>query len=126
MARQIEQCSQLGVLNLVGKDTLEQLSGLLNSAAVVVSPDSGPAHIANALGVPVIGLYACTWSRRSGPYNSLDYCVDQFEQAALKFMHKNASDLFWGTKIEKPGVMELITLEQVKSRLDRVMEARNL
>ncbi len=108
-------------LNLVGKDTLEQLVGLLSKAAVVVSPDSGPAHLANAVGVPVIGLYACTWSQRSGPYNSLDFCVDKFEDAALEHHHKSADDLRWGTKIEKPAVMELISVDEVCEQLDKVL-----
>ncbi len=69
-------------INLVGKDTLEQSKALLERADLVISPDSGPAHIASALGTPVIGLYAATWSKRSGPYNSLYLCVDRFEAAA--------------------------------------------
>lgn len=109
-------------LNLVGKDTLEQLVGLLGEASVVISPDSGPAHIANAVGVPVIGLYACTWSKRSGPYNSLQYCVDKFEVAAEVFLNQSAESLRWGTKIEKPGVMELIEVDEVCQRLDQVMK----
>lgn len=109
-------------LNLVGKDTLEQLVGLLSKATVVVSPDSGPAHIADAMGVPVIGLYACTWSKRSGPYNSLAYCVDKFEVAAEMFLQKSAHALRWGTKIEKPGVMDLIEVEGVCEKLDQLIK----
>lgn len=121
MADEITRTMQHQALNLVGKDTLEQLPGLLSKAAVVVSPDSGPAHIANALGVPVIGLYACTWSKRSGPYNSLEFCVDKFEAAARQFLNKSADSLRWGTKIEKPGVMDLILLDDVKQQLDKVL-----
>jgi len=112
-------------LNLVGKDTLEQLLGLLSRATVVVSPDSGPAHMANAMGVPVIGLYACTWSKRSGPYNSLDLCVDKFELAAKTFLNKSANELYWPTKIEMPGVMELIEVNDVCEKLDRVMNDKS-
>jgi len=103
--------------NLVGKDTLEQSKALLSLASVVISPDSGPAHIASALGTPVIGLYAATWSKRSGPYNSLSLCVDRFEEAALKYRGKSASELRWGSRIEEPGVMDLIQPEDVIERL---------
>jgi len=126
MARDITSNMQNHALNLVGKDTLEQLVGLLSKATVVVSPDSGPAHMANALAVPVIGLYACTWSKRSGPYNFLDYCVDKFEEAAEKFLNKSANDLRWGTKIEMPGVMELIEVADVCEKLDQVMKNNNI
>jgi len=126
MAQDIQSNMQEQALNLVGKDTLEQLVGLLSKATVVVSPDSGPAHIANALAVPVIGLYACTWSKRSGPYNSLEYCIDKYEEAAEKFLNKSANDLRWGTKIEMPGVMELVMVDEVCEKLDQVMANNNV
>ena len=37
-------------------------------ADIVVSPDTGPLHIARALDVPVIGLYGYTNPKRTGPY----------------------------------------------------------
>ena len=123
MASAIE--SKLGnagrISNLVGKDTLQQLMGLLSRVDVVLSPDSGPAHIANALGTPVIGLYACTWSKRSGPYNSLDFCIDKFETAAITYYQKSADQLFWGTRIEQPGVMALIEPDEVMQMLEKVV-----
>ncbi|MCG8466520.1 MAG: glycosyltransferase family 9 protein [Xanthomonadales bacterium] len=105
------------IVNFVGKDTLPQLLALLQRAAIVVSPDSGPAHMASAVGTPVIGLHAATWSQRSGPYRSLDYCVDAFEQAALQFKRKPAQQLRWGQRIETAGVMNLVSVEAVKTKL---------
>ena len=125
MATEITDAMQNTVINLVGKDTLEQLIGLLACARVVLSPDSGPAHLANAVGVPVIGLYACTASARSGPYNSLDYCLDKFQRAAETVLQKSVDDLRWGRKIEQPGVMDLISLKAVCEMLDRVMSAES-
>ena len=104
-------------VNLIGKDTIPQLVALLHRADVLISPDSGPVHIANAVGTKVVGLYACTNSRRSGPYNSLDYCVDKYADAANIFYKKNADNLAWNKKIEKAGVMDLITVEEVIERL---------
>lgn len=105
-------------LNLIGKDTLEQSKALLRQADAVLTPDAGPAHIASALGTPVIGIYAATWSRRSGPYNSLDLCVDQYEEAARRFRNKAAADVRWGHRIEEPGVMDLVRPADVIERLD--------
>ena len=117
VGREIEQRMQAKCLNLVGKDTLEQSKAMLRRADLVISPDSGPAHIASALGTPVVGLYAATWSRRSGPYNSLPLCVDRFEEAALQFRRKPAQDLRWGTRIEEPGVMDLVRPADVIGRM---------
>jgi len=109
----IEAAMKSSCTNLVGKDTLEQSKALLKRSDLVISPDSGPAHIASALGTPVIGLHAATWSKRSGPYNSLHLCVDRFEEAALKYRDCEATELRWGTRIEEPGVMDLIRPQDV-------------
>jgi len=124
MGSSIERLMKETCLNLVGQDTLEQSKALLELADLVISPDSGPAHIASALGTPVIGLYAATWSRRSGPYNSLDLCVDRFEIAARKFRNCEPGDLRWGTRIEVPGVMELIETDDVIAQLHSWWEQR--
>ena len=57
-----------GVVDLCGKTSLDGLIGLLRAARFVVSVDSGPMHLAAALGVPMLGIH--TWSdpRLVGPY----------------------------------------------------------
>ena len=104
-------------INLIGKDTIPQLVALLDKADVLISPDSGPVHIANAVNTKVIGLYACTNSQRSGPYNSLELCVDKYADAAQIFFKKSSDDLAWNKKIEKEGVMQLITVDDVIDKL---------
>jgi len=110
---EIERASQCEFINLIGRDTLEQSKALLKQADLLISPDSGPVHIASALGTPVLGLYAATWSRRSGPFNSLDLCVDHFADAARRYRRREPEELRWGTRIEVPGVMDLIRPEEV-------------
>jgi len=119
--REIESAMQHEPQNLIGKDTICQSVALLKQAAVVISPDSGPAHIASAVGTPVIGLYAATPSKRSGPYNSLELCVDKYEEAARKFRRKQPQELRWGQRIEYPGVMDLIETGEVIEKLDQFM-----
>lgn len=104
-------------INLIGKDTLQQLLAMLERADLVISPDSGPIHIANAVGTRAIGLYACTNPKRSGPYNSLDLCVDKYADAARLFLDKDASQLAWNKKIEMEGVMDLIEVDEVIEKL---------
>lgn len=104
--------------NLIGKDTITQSVALLKKASVVLSPDSGPAHIASAVDTPVIGLYAATPSQRSGPYNSLKLCIDKYTEAARTFRQKEPEELRWGQRIEYPGVMELIETREVIDKLN--------
>ncbi|TNF88156.1 MAG: glycosyltransferase family 9 protein [Gammaproteobacteria bacterium] len=122
MGETIEQAMQNRPINLIGKDTLPQLVALLQRADIVLSPDSGPAHLANAMGTIVIGLHASTWSKRSGPYSSLDLCVDKFAEAAQIFRQKKPEDLRWGTRIEEDGVMDLIEVDEVIEKLERAIE----
>jgi heptosyltransferase I len=105
--------------NLIGKDTITQSVALLQQADVVISPDSGPAHIASAVGTPVIGLYAATPSKRSGPFNSVNLCVDRYTEAARKFRQKEPAELRWGQRIEFPGVMDLIETQDVIDKLEQ-------
>ncbi|SDQ54938.1 heptosyltransferase I [Pseudoxanthomonas sp. CF385] len=107
------------VLDLVGKDTLKQLPALLARADLVVTPDSGPMHIANAMGSAVLGLHAASNPHRSGPYSTTRYCVDRYDDAARKYRGKPAADLPWGTKIEHDGVMGLVTVEDAVAAFER-------
>lgn len=122
-AAAISQHMQMPALNLVGQDTLPQFLALLRRARLLISPDSGPAHMASVAGIPVLGLYAATDPQRSGPYQYRDYCVDAYSQAAQQLEGQPASALKWGHKIEKRGVMDLITLEQAIAQAERLMMA---
>lgn len=57
---------------------LRELAWLLQHARLVIGGDTGPLHLAAALGTKVIGLYGPTDPRRNGPYGQLGHCVDHF------------------------------------------------
>jgi heptosyltransferase I len=103
--------------DLIGKDTLKQFLALARRATLVLTPDSGPMHMANAVATPVLGLHAASNPQRSGPYSDRRWCVDRYDAAARKFGGKPAADLPWGTKLEYPGVMDLIEVDDVLERL---------
>jgi heptosyltransferase-1 len=58
---------------------LRQLAWILRKAEVVIGADTGPLHLADALGTRVIGLYGPTNPRRNGPYHQLQHCIDRFQ-----------------------------------------------
>jgi heptosyltransferase I len=125
MGAAIEQAASAGsaswLVNQIGRDTLPQLLALLARSRVLISPDSGPAHMATMVGTPVIGLYAATRCERCGPYLSRQWCVDRYEAAARLFYGRTAAELPWHAKIEREGVMDLVEVDAVRERLDALM-----
>ncbi|MGP0027710.1 MAG: glycosyltransferase family 9 protein, partial [Streptosporangiaceae bacterium] len=55
-------------LDLTGQTTLPQLAALLAMADVMIANDTGPLHLAAALGRPVVAPYTCTKVLLNGPY----------------------------------------------------------
>ena len=55
-------------VDLIGKTTLKQLIHIIRGARVFVGGDTGPLHLAAAIGTPVVGLYGPTDTSRNGPY----------------------------------------------------------
>jgi ADP-heptose:LPS heptosyltransferase len=63
-------------LLFTGKTSLPRLAALLSLADVMVANDTGPLHLAAALGVPCIAPYTCTRVAKHGPYTSLSGGVE--------------------------------------------------
>jgi heptosyltransferase I len=109
------------IINLVGQTSLKQLLAVLSRAAVLISPDTGPAHIATAAGTPVIGLYVTSNPLRTGPYLSQEYVINKYPQALRQYNGKSIEQARWGERVRHPDAMRLITVEDVKDMLDRVL-----
>lgn len=78
MADRILSETRARPVDMLGDD-LRRLVWLLDGSALVVSPDTGPLHIARALEVPVVGLYGYTNPKRTGPYRLYqDLVVDGY------------------------------------------------
>jgi len=124
MGAAIQAAARAAPVDQIGKDTLPELLGLLSRSTVLLSPDSGPVHMATMVGLPVIGLYAATNPARVGPYFSRRWCIDRYDEAARRFLGKPAAQIPWTTKIERPGVMDLIGVSEVAAKLDALMTTR--
>jgi heptosyltransferase-1 len=57
-------------LELSGRTTLPELAAVLQLCDVMVANDTGPLHLAAALGRPVVAPYTCTRARLTGPFGS--------------------------------------------------------
>lgn len=90
---------------------IPNLMGLLSRAALVISPDTGPLHLAGALGRPVVGLYATTNPKWVGPYrHSADLLVDRYGEPGEEYPSSSR---------RRPGRMPCITVDDVLERVDR-------
>jgi heptosyltransferase I len=57
--------------------TIGDLIALCAHAALMVSGDTGPVHIAAAMRTPIVGLYGPTWPERNGPWSPQDVVVSR-------------------------------------------------
>ena len=67
-------CMTTGAVNLTGLTSLGLLPALLESAGLCVTNDSGPMHVAAAVGTRVVALFGPTSAVATGPYG-VDHCV---------------------------------------------------
>lgn len=109
MARRIADSSRTKPLNAL-QDGIRRVLWLLDGCALVVSPDTGPLHMARALEKPVVGLFGYTNPKRSGPYRMFtDLVVDGYgrfpgEDYPLR-------------RMRRPGGMERISPEMVLEKI---------
>ncbi len=108
-------------INLIGKTSLKQLLAILQQAEILIAPDSGPAHMATAVGTPVIGLYAATNPDRARPYNSDQWLVNRYPDAIKQKFSGSVDSVPWGARVRDVGTMDLIEVKDITAMLDRFM-----
>ena len=119
MAADICRQSRFTPLNLTGKTSIKQMLAILQLADLVMAPDTGPAHMATAVGTPVIGLYVTSNPFRSGPYNDLESVVNCYPEAVREEFGADVEDIRWGKRVRKPDAVDIITTDAVIRQLDQ-------
>ncbi|MBD1571440.1 glycosyltransferase family 9 protein [Aliivibrio sp. S10_S31] len=121
LAANIESLLNAPVKNLVGKSSLKEMLALLKQANLVIAPDTGPAHMANAVNTPIIGLYAHHNPDRTCPYQYRDYVVTVYDEAIKAETGKDKSELSWRTRVQDKQAMNRIRSEQVIAMFDKAV-----
>ncbi len=75
-----------GAASAAPSTTVSDLAVVMRNAALVISGDTGPLHIAAAMGTPLVGLYGPTWPARNGPWHPDDVVISRAD--ACKCHHK--------------------------------------
>ena len=124
LAQNIEQTVTQPMINLVGKSNLKQLLALIAQADLVLAPDTGPAHMANAVGTPVVGLYAHSNPVRTGPYVYPGLVVDVYHLLLKNNYNQLSSDVKWGFRLKGDDLMKHISVDAVKEKLQQVIASK--
>lgn len=75
LGRSIAQVNPGRILDLTGRVTLPEMVEWIRLCRFMVSNDTGPMHVAAALGKPVLSLFGPTDPRRTGPYRQSDKVI---------------------------------------------------
>lgn len=97
---------------LVELFNLPQLIALLRRAKFLVAADTGPLHLASALGTPVVGLYGPTDPARNGPFSKHDVVVRNASAAETTYRRDKTP----------ASSMLSITVEQVLDAIARRLQ----
>ncbi|WP_456268908.1 glycosyltransferase family 9 protein [Kushneria sp. AK178] len=127
-AQELEMCERIadGVseaepVNLLGRTSLKGLLAIIDEARMVIAPDSGPVHMANAMNTPVLGLFATTNPERAAPWCWREHVVNRYPDAVTTYLHKSPDEIVWGTRVRHEDAMSLITFDDVINRLDALL-----
>ena len=111
-----------GISNLIGQTSPKQLAAVLQKCTCVLAPDTGPAHIATAMGTPVVSLFAVAPPELSAPYLSQHLVINRFPDAVRELLRQDPNNIAWGTRVHDPAAMDLIAVDEVMAKLSLVFE----
>jgi heptosyltransferase I len=88
--------------------SLAELVSLTSAAAVMVSGDTGPLHVAGAVGTPLVGIYGPTNPERNGPWASRDMWVSRFDTCQCPYQRRCHAQRWCLLDISPRDVIELV------------------
>ena len=107
--------NKTGVRNAAGATSLHGLVEVLASAQLVVSTDSGPAHLANALGTPTVVLFGAGNEAHTAPYNPANRSVIRLGQLSCEPCLKNTC-----VRYGIPQCLERLDTKQIIERMHQI------
>lgn len=74
-----------GAADIAPPTTIADLVGIARGAKVMVSGDTGPLHIAGAVGTPIVALFGPTSPERNGPWATRDVSISRVATCACRY-----------------------------------------
>jgi lipopolysaccharide heptosyltransferase I len=111
IAEEIQSFSKGKAISLAGKTTIKDLIEVIRGAQFFISNDSGPLHIAAALGIPVFAIFGPTDPVRTGPYGK-NHTVIRENISCSACFRRICSDLKCMKKLSAEKVFEAIKEHQ--------------
>lgn len=116
IADTVASYSDGNAISLAGRTSLQELIEVIRSARFVVSNDSGPMHIAAALGKPVCAIFGPTDPLRTGPYGKGHTIIRENVPCAPCF-RKTCQDIICMKNLSAGRVLEIMQSGQSKNLL---------
>jgi heptosyltransferase I len=91
LAKEITSAAPENCLDLTTRTSLPQTVEVLRASSAVVTNDTGPMHIAAALGKPVVALFGPTNPRRTGPYGQIERALQRSDLPCIPCMKSYCS-----------------------------------
>jgi heptosyltransferase I len=106
-----------GAAVVADRTTIADLVALARGAAVMVSGDTGPTHLASAVGTPLVGIYGPTRPARNGPLAAADVSVSRDEICQCHHLRR--------CKLERMCLFD-IEVDEVVGAVERRLSAGRL
>jgi lipopolysaccharide heptosyltransferase I len=107
IAEEIVSLSGGKAMSLAGKTDLKDLGEIMRNARFVVSNDSGPMHIAAALGIPVFAVFGPTDPKRTGPYGK-GHSIIKADVSCAPCFKRTCDDMKCMKNVSAEKVFEII------------------
>ncbi|MDB5252258.1 MAG: glycosyltransferase family 9 protein [Flaviaesturariibacter sp.] len=106
-----------GITNRAGSTALPELATLMASARLVLSTDSGPAHLANALGTPTVVLFGAGDETNTAPYNKANLSIVRLGKLSCEPCRKNTC-----VRYDIPQCLEQLNSYAIAALINKQLE----
>ena len=102
--------------------TLVELASVIRMGVLFISGDTGPLHIAGAMGTPVIGIYGPSNPERNGPWSSRDEVVSASEKCQCLKRYPNKGAVGVVRRCDNPTwCLDDVSVRDVCAAVDRIL-----